>query len=219
MKTYLITWVSEWLGYCLAKEIISRWDKVIWISRNKPDLDVIHIKCDLSKEEEIMNIKEKIEGIDGVNFLINCAWVMSINKLNEIDYKSMESIFKVNTLAPIFLVSQLCNFIEKNKIDIVNISSTVANKWYIDQDIYTSTKAWISGFTKTLQLKFKNKENRIIWFNPGWFKSNIFEKATWIKPDLKNFMNPEDIAKFLLQILDLPRNMEVSDITINRKVC
>lgn len=217
MKTYLITWVSEGLWYCLAKQIISMWDRVIWLSRNKPDLDIIHIKCDLAKEEEILMATDKIKDLGEINFIINWAGVFSVDKIEEIDYKNMERVFKINSLAPIFLVSKMFEIIEKYKTDIVNISSTVANKWYIDQDIYTATKAWISGFTKTLQHRFKGKENRVIWFNPGWFKSNIFEKATWIKPDLTNFMNPEDIAKFLLQILDLPKNMEISDITINRK--
>lgn len=63
----------------------------------------------------------------------------------------------------------------------------------------------------------KNTKSRVVWFNTWWFKSKIFEKATWIQSDLSKYMEPKELAMFIKQILDLPKNMEVSDITINRK--
>ena len=36
-------------------------------------------------------------------------------------------------------------------------------------------------------------------------------------PDPENWMNPSDNALFIRQITELPKNMEVSEIVINRK--
>ena len=46
----------------------------------------------------------------------------------------------------------------------------------------------------------------------------MHEKATGQKiTDPENWMDPKDIAAFMLQILALPKNMEISEVVINRK--
>lgn len=73
------------------------------------------------------------------------------------------------------------------------------------------------GFIENLRLELKDTKCRVIGFNPGGFKSKIFEKGTGKKVDLSGYMEAADIAKLLVHILELPKNMEVSDIVINRK--
>lgn len=218
MKRIIITWVSEWLGYELAKLYCEHWYEVIWLSRTKPNLEIIHIKTDLTKEEEITKaaliIKKDYTKFD---FVVNCAWVMSIEDLWDIKYESLEDVFKINVLAPMFLVSSLTDLIKQNGADIVNVASTVAFKSYKSQAAYCSSKWALRWFTENLQLEFKSEKTRVIWFNPGGFKSRILEKVTWVKTDLSPFMEPQEIAKFMKQILDLPKNMEVSEIILNRK--
>ncbi|HRP37049.1 MAG TPA: hypothetical protein PLS50_04520, partial [Candidatus Dojkabacteria bacterium] len=76
----------------------------------------------------------------------------------------------------------------------------------------------VRGLNQNLQLEFKNTKCRVIGFNPGGFKSNFFEKATGIENnDWSSWMNPSEIAEFILQVIALPKNMEVSDIKLNRK--
>ena len=54
---------------------------------------------------------------------------------------------------------------------------------------------------------------------PGGMKTKLFEKA--LEQDLTNnneyWMDPKDIASLVLQLLALPKGMEVSEIIINRK--
>lgn len=217
-KRIIITWVSEWLGYELAKLYLESWYEVIWLSRTKSDLDIVHLKTDLTKEEEISNTVKVIkEDYKEFEFVVNCAWVMSVEELNDIKYKSLEDVFKLNVLAPMFLVSSLTDLIRKNESDIVNVASTVAFKSYESQATYCSSKWALRGFTQNLQLEFKWQKSRVIWFNPGGFKSRILQKVTWVKTDLSPYMEPREIAKLLKQILDLPKNMEVSEIVLNRK--
>lgn len=143
---------------------------------------------------------------------------MDIAKLGEIDYKRTENLFKINVIAPIVLTSGLINEIKINEADVVNVASTVWFKSYENQCSYWSSKWAMRGITENFQLELKNTKSRIIWFNPGWFKSRILEKATWVVSDyLWAIMEASELAKLLFQILDLPKNMEVSSITINRK--
>jgi short-subunit dehydrogenase len=141
MKTVIITGVSDGLGLKISEEFLKKGWKVIGLSRTKPDLDIEYIKTDLTKESDIDNaineIKEKYPLFD---CLINCAGVMSVQKMKDLDYSDVEILFKVNVLAPIKLTSGLIENIRTNESDIVNVGSTVGFKAYEDQCAYGSSK-------------------------------------------------------------------------------
>ena len=219
MKKALITGVSDGLGYEIAKLFIKSNIEVIGISRTVPDLDINHIKLDLTNISELdagINIIQK--NYSDFDILINCAGVMDVIELENLDILRTENLFKVNILSPLILTSKLIPLIKKNEADIVNVSSTVGLKAYEKQLAYGSSKWALRGMTKNLQLELKKTKCRVIGFNPGGFKSKIFEKATGIKTELgDDWMEPSELAKLVLQVLQLPKNMEVSEITINRK--
>ncbi len=98
------------------------------------------------------------------------------------------------------------------------MASTVGLKAYIEQAVYGASKWAMRGFSANLQLELKDTPCRVISFCVGGFNSNIAKKVTGqdIK-DPENWMNPVDIAKYMKQTLDLPKNMEVSEVIINRK--
>jgi NADP-dependent 3-hydroxy acid dehydrogenase YdfG len=62
-------------------------------------------------------------------------------------------------------------------------------------------------------------KSRVISFCTGGFKSGLFEKATGEEQVFKDseWMSAEDVAAFMKQILELPKNMEISEVVINRK--
>jgi NADP-dependent 3-hydroxy acid dehydrogenase YdfG len=218
MNKVIITWVSEWLGYEVAKQLLWKWLEIVWLSRSKPDLDIIHFSVDFTDEaglqETIQKIKHQHPVFDAV---INCAGIMSIEELDAISQGELKKVFEINVFAPVLLVSGLTQEIKNNEADIVNVASTVWLKAYPSQCAYGASKWAMRWVTENFQLEFKGTKTRVIGFNPGWFRSRILEKVTWIKSDLSAYMMAEDIATALIQTLELPKNMEVSQITINRK--
>ncbi len=74
------------------------------------------------------------------------------------------------------------------------------------------------GTSYNLQLELKKFNCRVIQFNVGGMNTRMHEKYNGTKienPD--EWMDPKDVAEFMLQLLKLPKKMEVSEITINRK--
>ncbi len=62
------------------------------------------------------------------------------------------------------------------------------------------------------------KDYRVVGFNPGGFKSKLFAKATGVLiDDWSKYMDPQNLASLLISIIELPKNMEVSEIVVNRK--
>jgi len=141
MKIAIVTGVSDGLGLKISEKLLKNDWKVIGLSRTKPNLDIEYIKTDLTKENDINNaINEIKEKYPLFHCLINCAGVMSVQELKDLDYSEIDSLFKVNVLAPIKLTSGLIENIKANESDIVNVGSTVGFKAYEDQCAYGSSK-------------------------------------------------------------------------------
>lgn len=216
----IITGASDGLGLQLAKLYKEAGKKVINISRRKSEFASSDIICDLSDESqikkaanEILKIDEKLEAI------INCAGILSIQKLGEISGEEFDRLMSVNVKAAILLVSNLIERIKSDEADIVNIASSVGLKGYANQAVYGASKWAMRGFSANLQVELKGTKSRVVSFCPGGFKTKLFEKTTGVDntEDGSQWMKAEDVAIALKQTLDLPKNMEVSEIIINRK--
>lgn len=214
----IITGASDGLGLQIAKAYNGLGERVINISRNDSAYTQDNLITDLTDEAAIERAVQALLAIDEpISALINCAGVLSLEPLGEITASEVDRTFGVNVKGAILLVSGLAERLKSNRTDIVNVASTVGLKAYPDQAAYGASKWAMRGFSQNLQVELKDT-NRVISFCVGGFKSDIAKKITGKDlPDPENWMNPEDIAKFMLQILGLPKSMEVSEIVINRK--
>ncbi len=215
----VITGASDGLGLELAKLYKQTGKKIVNISRRACEFADENILTDLTKQSEIKKAAETILSIDEtLDAIINCAGVLAIEPLAQITDKKLQDVFAVNVEAAILLVSCLADRIKSDGADIVNVASTVGLKGYPDQAAYGASKWAMRGFSANLQVELKDTNCRVISFCPGGFESKIFEKATGRKnQDFTHWMNPADIALFMKQLLDLPKNMEISEVVINRK--
>lgn len=214
----VVTGASDGLGLQLARLYKSSGKRVVNISRRVSDYSDDNVITDLSSEGSITSAVETILQIDDpIEALINCAGVMSLEPLNKVTGNELDRVFGVNIKGPILLVSGLTDRLKRDGTDIVNVSSTVGLKSYVDQAAYGASKWAMRGFSNNLQLELKDT-NRVISFCVGGFKSDIAKKIHGKDlSDPENWMDPEDIAAFMKQILDLPKNMEVTEIIINRR--
>jgi short-subunit dehydrogenase len=216
----IITGASDGLGLQLAKLYKEEGKTVINISRHKSEFASMDILCDLQKGSDIEKAVEQVVAIDEpLEVLINCAGVLSIQPLGKITEEEIDKVMSTNVRAAILLVSGLIEKIKKDGADIVNVSSTVGLKGYVEQAAYGASKWAMRGFSANLQAELKGTPSRVISFCPGGFKSKLFEKATGIDntKDGNEWMQAEYVALALKQTLDLPKNMEVTEIIINRK--
>lgn len=215
----VVTGASDGLGLELAKIYKRAGKRVVNISRRKSEFAEDNVLTDLTSQVEIKKAADVIHAIDEpLEAVINYAGVLAIEPLANITDKKLHDVFAVNVEAAILLISCLADRIKSDGTDIINVASTVGLKGYPDQAAYGASKWAMRGFSANLQVELKDTNCRVISFCPGGFESKIFEKATGRKnQNFTHWMNPTDIALFMKQILDLPKNMEVSEVIINRK--
>lgn len=214
----VITGASDGLGLQLSRVMKEANKTVVNISRRESKYADYNILANLREGQEIEAAATAVAAIDEpLEALVNCAGVMSIQPLGSITEDEIKRVMATNVKSAILLVSYLVERIKKDGTDIVNVASTVGLKAYVDQAVYGASKWAMRGFSQNLQVELKDT-NRVISFCVGGFKSDIAKKITGKDlPDPENWMDPEDVALFMKQILDLPKNMEVSEIIINRR--
>jgi len=216
----VITGASDGLGKELAALYIAEGKRVIGLARNSCGDGVEHIAVDLTDETAITNAVSKLNADnEPLEALINCAGVLSIEKIDALTSGEVDKVLATNVRALLLLTSGLIGKIKQDGADIVNVASTVGLKGYVDQAAYGASKWAVRGFSANLQAELKDAPCRVISFCTGGFKSKLFAKATGDDNTTNEgeWMRPEDVALFMKQILDLPKNMEVSEVIINRK--
>lgn len=223
MKRIILTGASDGLGKEVGKLFLSRGGvEVVALCRTKPDYECKFIKCDLSSGKSIeaacAQIKEKYSEFDA---LINCAGTQCIEPTGNTPYDKLDYVMKVNSVAPMFLISQLFELIKKNEADIVNVGSTVGLKsGPMNQMGYTTSKWAIRGTSANIEAELKNTPCRVIQFNAGGMYTRFIEKYNGQKisdADPKDWIAPKDMAEVLLYTLEVPKNIEISDIVVSRK--
>ena len=136
-------------------------------------------------------------------------------KIGEYDFEKeydIEKNFKVNVIESMKLVNGLISLLKKNHGDVVVVGSTGAFK-NSEEVVYTATKQAVLSFIRSLQADLKHEDVRVIGFHPGRFNSNLRGKNI-VK---EGSMNAKDLAVAMVNALMLPRNVEVSEMIINRK--
>ncbi|HSX53629.1 MAG TPA: SDR family oxidoreductase [Patescibacteria group bacterium] len=214
----VITGASDGVGLQLAKLYKSAGKQVVNISLHDCEYANENIVLDLSKGPEINKAAQQVKKLDGtVEAVINCVGVYSEQKLGEITETEIKKVMSTNVKAPMLLVSLLIERIKKDEADILNMVSTAGTVGKKDNPLYSASKWAERGFTASLKEELKDTQCRVISFCPGGIRTKFFEKALGRDTSQEDWMRPEDIAMFIKQILDLPKNMEVSEVIINRK--
>jgi len=210
----IITGASSGLGKEIAKIYKESGKTVINISRRECEYADINICLSLREGGQIKEVADNIlkmsEPIEGI---INAIGVLSNEHFGEITENEIKRLMSTNVKAPMLLVSYLFERIQRDETDILNIISRSGTQGRPDHPVYSASKWAERGYTKSLQEKLKGTNSRVISFCPGRIDTKFFEKAG-TKIDTSNYMQPKDLAIFVKQIIDLPKNIEVSEIIL-----
>lgn len=213
-----ITGASDGLGKALAKQFLADGKTVVNLSRSaNPSTE--NIPLDLTDPQSIeLAAKQLLEREEPIEVFINCAGVISFEPLSKLTAEELQRVFATNIMGAMQLTSLLIDRIKESGGDIVNIASTVGTKAYENQAAYGASKWAMRGFSQNLQLELKQTQVRVLSICVGGFMSDLNQKAgTPPIADPEKWMKSHDIAVAITQMLALPKNMEISEVLINRK--
>lgn len=111
MKKILITGANRGIGLELCRQLANRGEEVIAVCREAGEqLSALGLRViegvDVSLADSVRDL-QNMSGIEGLDWLINNAGILSVESLGSLDYDSMERQFRVNTLGPLRVTEAL----------------------------------------------------------------------------------------------------------------
>ena len=218
-KTILVTGASSGIGRAAACECSKMGAKVIITARNEERLSQTlseldgeghqMILCDLNNEEAIDNLVAQMPEIQG---LINNAGFTKILPVQFLSYEDINSVFQVNTFAPMILLQKLLKKKKMKKGASVVFTSSLAGMGVctVGNSMYSASKGAISAFIRCVALELAPKNIRVNAVCPGMVDTGILDSGTLKKEQLEEDMRnyplgrygkPEDIAWAMVYLL------------------
>lgn len=222
-KVVLVTGASSGIGREIIRMLASSYQVIIQYNNSydnalklKEELDnlynkdVMTVKCDLSSEEEIDSMLERIyERYNSIDILVNNAGIAIDTLLEDKTKDNFIKTLEINTIAPFLLSKKIGIKMKENKYgNIVNISSTNGIDTIYPESIdYDASKAALISVGNNMA-DYLAPYVRVNTVCPGWVNTRMtndlddgYRETEEEKILLGRFAETEEIAtvvKFLI---------------------
>lgn len=216
-KTAVVTGASRGIGKGIALELARNGADIVGVyvkneEKAKEALDEIirtgvnveFVKCDVSKEKDVQQLKDRVLDKYGkADLIINNAGIHQHLKSWELSLEDWNRVIQTN-LTGVFLVTKAFIPIMKEKRSgrVVNISSCVAYSGTDHEVHYAASKSGIVGLTKSLALELATYGINVNAVAPGYISTDMLafdsveeEKGAIQTIPMGRIGLPEDIAR------------------------
>lgn len=218
-KKILVTGASSGIGAQAAISLSRFGAKIILTARNGEKLNEVKqkldgdghiiIKADLKKANEVITLVERIDSLDGV---VQSSGIVKPFPVKFINETQLEEIFSINFNAPVLLMTKLFRAKKINKgSSIVFMSSISSHFAHKGGALYSSSKAAINTYSKTIALEYATQKIRSNVISAAMVKTPIFDNAEKVaSKELMDkhgekyplgFGEPEDVANAIVFLL------------------
>lgn len=172
---------------------------------------------DVSDEEFVTRVIEKMKNIGNIKILINNAGEPSFKLPTEYRKKDIEKCFK-GLEGMIIASTQVLRAKEEKDLKIVNIMSSAALRGNKQESVYCATKWGERGYTESLKVAYKGTSVKVMGVYPGGINTNFYQASRdYVSEEKQNsFMKPEEVANIILSNVLTTNHLTVADIVIER---
>ncbi len=217
-KRAIITGAGKGIGKAIAMALAKEGVNIGLLARTETDLkEVVSIvedsgikaayaAVDISSREDVEHAIQKITNeIGKADILINNAGIGKFATLLEMDPEEWKRIIDVNLLGLYYVTrSVLPQLIEKNRGDIINISSTNGLNGAAISSAYSASKFGVIGLTESLAQEVRRNNIRVTALTPSTVATELAMSTNLIAENNdEKYMQPEDIAEFVVSQLKL----------------
>jgi len=231
-KNCLITGATGGLGKELAVEFAKKDANLFLTARDFKKLDllkeqienlpefhnkVVSESVDLTNIIELQNLFKKIGKIfHNIDVLVNCAGIFPVKELTDYTLKDFDNCFSINVKSPFLLCQKFSQDMIKNRWGrIVNIASSSAYNGFRNTSIYCASKHALLGLSRSIHAELKEHNVRTFCVSPGSIKTSM-SKAVLENPDYHTFLDPKEVAKFIVYLISFDNEMISEEIQLNR---
>ncbi len=171
----------------------------------------IPVVCDIAQTTTIEGaVRQAIEALDGLNYLINCAGVSERSKADEGDMETWDQILDVNLRGTYHLARHALPEINKSPGGaVIKIGSIPSS--YSGAGAYLTTTHGLDGYADALFEDVREYGTKVCTIRPGFVNTSMVASD---QLERARMVQPEDIARAVLFVLTMPETACPTEITI-----
>ncbi|MCD7737410.1 MAG: SDR family oxidoreductase [Lachnospiraceae bacterium] len=227
-KTVVVTGAREGVGRTIAVEYAKEGARLILVSRSEPKETAEEIQkvggtflgfvpCDISDEAQVIAMGKKVAELSDncVDILVNNAgYNGKAHLIENMVTEDWRYTIDLNLTGTMMVCRELIPILNKEKANIVNMSSNVSKRGIPERSDYCCSKWAILGLTETLALELVDRNIRVNAVCPGPISGERAEQlirmhaeaegktyeqvyAEWVNVPMKRFIDPEEIANVI----------------------
>jgi NAD(P)-dependent dehydrogenase (short-subunit alcohol dehydrogenase family) len=202
-KIACITGASRGIGLSLVKEYLANGHLVVAVSRNTEQIDVdaqykndlVKVSADISTENGISEVKNKIEELGELNVLIHNAGQLVYKPFSKIGLNALKEVYGINVFAPFMLTQALYNLMKScHTISLSSIGGVEDSLKFPGLSAYSSSKAALNCLTQMWAEEFKDSDHTFNCLALGSVETEMFSEAF---PGVSASCTPEEMASFI----------------------
>ena len=210
MRIAVITGASSGMGRELTKQICQKenFDQIWVIARRENALqslkeevgEVIRpIVLDLTKQESFQEYKAILEQEKpDVAFLANVAGFGKFGRFDQVPLEDCMGMIDLNCKALVAMTQVTLPYMKRGS-HILQLDSLSAFQPVPYLNVYGSTKSFVLSYSRALNRELKTEGIRVMSVNPGWVKTEFFDRAEQTSNDAVTYFNVMYEAKDIIK--------------------
>ena len=214
--TAVVTGSSSGIGLAVCRALLDAGASVYGLSRRETALDHERfrwLQTDVTRETEIDRAFEAVLAERGrVELLVNNAGFGFFRDIESIDPAEWRRLIDTNLTAMFLCTRKVVPSMKAARRGmIVNVGSVAGKRGIRGGTAYCASKFAVNGFSESLMEELRGFGIRVACVNPGSVETEFFDHAG-IEP--KKFMQPGDLARLIVSLVELPDTMLPGDVTV-----
>jgi len=219
----LVTGGSSGIGRAIAKTLIERGARVAVTGRDQKrlaeaarELGAHAIHADVSVEADVeRTYRELMQQFGDLDILVNNAGVGVFKNLVDFGLKEFDSVFATNVTGAMLMAREAAkHFIQKQRGNIVNISSTAGLRGAANGTAYYASKFALRGMTECWRTELRKHNIRVILVNPSEVVTNFFATANLKQNPNETKLRGEEIAFAVKAALEMDDRGFIPELSV-----
>ena len=227
-ETAVITGASSGVGKSLAIQLSDAGYRVVLAARSEDKLNAIAeeirskggdslvVSTDVSRPEQINNLKDRALEYGDVSVVINNAGLGKFSKVEDVAIEDWDRQLDVNLRAS-FLVSQAFIPGMKQRLNgtLAFMNSVAGKKGYPYSAAYVASKYGMRGLADSLREELREDNIKVISIHPGAVDTPFWD-GTGMNFPREEMLSTHTLAQSIVHAIQSPGNFAVEELVVRR---